>query len=401
MATTAGKVKGKPIALTGAELMAHAMRQTNPDVVACYPVTPQTVITETFSEFVARGEVQTEFVAVESEHAAMSALVGAAAAGARAQTATAGPGMALMFEMLYVASGNRLPIVMHLVTRSFSAPINILCDHSDAMAMRDSGWVMLVGEGAQDAYDNGIMAVRIAEHPDVMLPVANLLDGFIITHAVERAEMLPDDVVGKFVGTYKAERSLLDVDAPVTYGPIDFHDYYFAHKRQQIQAMTNAEEVVRQVSAEFGELTGRHYGLLETYRMEDAEIAAIVMGSSSGTVRETVDWLRRDGIKAGVIKIRCFRPFPVQDMARLLEPLKGVAVLERATGFGGASNPLTVETGYILHNYGLDIRLTSYVYGLGGRDTTPGQFRQAYEHLLTARDEEAGPEPVRYLGLEE
>jgi pyruvate ferredoxin oxidoreductase alpha subunit len=401
MATTSGIVKGTPVAITGAELMAHAMRQTNPDVVACYPITPQTVITEAFSEFVARGEVQTEFVAVESEHAAMSACVGASAAGARAQTATAGPGLALMFEILYVASGNRLPIVMHLATRSFSAPINILCDHSDAMAMRDSGWVMLIAEGAQEAYDNGIMCTRIAEHPDVMLPVANLLDGFIITHAVERSEMLPDDVVAKFVGSYKAPLPLLDVDKPVTYGPIDFHDFYFDHKRQQIEAMTNSKEVIKQVSAEFGELTGRNYDLLETYRMEDAEIATVVMGSSASTVRETVDWLRKDGIKAGMVKVRCYRPFPTEELGELLKPLKGVSVLERATGFGGASNPLTEEVGYVLHTYDIGSRLRSYVYGLGGKDTTPVLFRRAYEDLLSPKEKDSGPEPIGYLGIEE
>jgi pyruvate ferredoxin oxidoreductase alpha subunit len=380
--------------------MAHAMRQTNPDVVACYPITPQTVVTEAFSEFVARGEVKTEFVAVESEHAAMSACVGAAAAGARAQTATAGPGLALMWEILYVASGNRLPIVMHLATRSFSAPINILCDHSDAMGMRDSGWIMLVGEGPQEAYDNGIMAVRIAEHPDVMLPVANLLDGFIITHAVERSEMLPDDVVEKFVGVYNAPYSLLNVDKPVTFGPIDFHDYYFDHKRQQIEAMTNSKKVIEQVSAEFGAITGRHYGLLETYKMDDAEYAVIIMGSSASTLREAIDNLRKEGMKAGMIKVRCYRPFPTEELAALLKPLKGVSVLERSTGFGGAANGLTAEVAFVMHAYGIESRLKSYVYGLGGKDTTPTLFRRAYDDLLKPR-KGIGPEPIGYLGIRE
>lgn len=398
MATTKAKVKGKPVAITGAELMAHAMRQTNPDVVACYPITPQTVITEAFSEFVARGEVKTEFVAVESEHAAMSACIGAAAAGARAQTATAGPGLALMWEVLYVASGNRLPIVMHLATRSFSAPLNILCDHSDAMGMRDSGWIMLVGEGPQEAYDNGIMAVRIAEHPDVMLPVANLLDGFIITHAVERAEMLPDDVVEKFVGVYNAPYSLLNIEKPVTFGPIDFHDYYFDHKRQQIEAMANSKKVIEQVSAEFGDITGRHYGLLETYKMDDAEYAAIIMGSSASTLREAIDNLRKEGVKAGMIKVRCYRPFPTEELAALLKPLKGVSVLERATGFGGAANGLTAEVAFVMHTYGIESRLKSYVYGLGGKDTTPTLFRRAYDDLLKPR-KGIGPEPIGYLGI--
>jgi pyruvate ferredoxin oxidoreductase alpha subunit len=387
------------MALSGGELVAHAMRQVNPDVVAAYPITPQTVITETFSEFVANGLVQTEFVPVESEHAAMSACIGAAAAGGRAQTATSGPGLALMWEVLWVASGNRLPIVMHLCTRSLSAPINILCDHADAMGMRDAGWIMLFAEGAQEAYDNGIMAVRIAEHPEVLLPVASILDGFLVTHSVEKAEILPDEAVAEFVGIYKARHSLLKPGEEVTFGPLDFHDFYFEHKRQQLEAMERAKEVIKQVSEEFAELTGRSYGLIEPYRMEDAQVAAIVMGSAAGTVRTVVDELRREGIRAGAIRIRSFRPFPVEELVASLGRVKAVAILERSISFGGADHPLAMEIKTLLYTHGLHPLVRTYIYGLGGRDTPPYLFREALEELLRPPEDQAALKPVRYLGI--
>jgi len=257
-----GKVKGKPVALDGDRAVAEAIRQMNPDVVAAYPITPQTEIVMRFSEFVANGEVDTEFIPVESEHAAMSACIGACAAGGRVQTATAGAGLAFMWEVLWVASGTRLPIVMHLVNRSLSAPLNIHCDHSDSMGARDAGWIQLYDETVQEAYDNAIQALRIAEHPDVMLPTLHALDGFILGHGLERLDLLPDDMVRKFVGVYKPEHPLLDVDHPVTYGPMDLTDYFFEHKRQQAAAMEKALEIIPQIGEEYGTLTGRYYGLL-------------------------------------------------------------------------------------------------------------------------------------------
>ncbi len=394
-------VVGTPVALDGATLVAHAMRQVQPDVVAAYPITPQTVITEVFSEFVANGEVGTEFIPVESEHAALSACIGAAAAGARAQTATSGPGLALMWEVMYVTSGNRLPIVMHLATRALSAPINILCDHSDVMGIRDTGWVILLAETSQEAYDNAIQAVRIAEHPDVKLPVVSALDGFVTTHGVERSEMLPDDIVAEFVGTYKATYSILDVDRPVTVGALDFHDFYPEHKRQQIEAMARAEEVVRQVGQEFGELTGRYHNPLEPYRMEDAEIATLVIGSASGTVRVVVDDLRKQGIRAGMVRLRCFRPFPRKELATLFGGLRAVGILERSISPGGSGHPLFMETSSALYQQESPPRLHSYVYGLGGRTPVPEQFFQAYHELQADRGDEAGLSLPTYLGIRE
>ncbi len=396
-----GKYSGTPVALDGATLVANAMRQVRPDVVAAYPITPQTVITEAFSEFVANGEVDTEFIQTESEHAAMSACIGAAAAGARTQTATSGPGLALMFEVLYVASGSRLPIVMHLCARALSAPLNILCDHSDVMGIRDAGWVILLAESAQEAYDNAIQAVRIAEHPDVRLPVASVMDGFTTTHGVERSELLPNEAVAEFVGPYKAPYSLLDVAHPVTLGALDFHDYYFEHKRQQIEAMERAREVIRCVGREYGELTGRHYAALEPYRMEDAEVATLVIGSSAGTMRVVVDELRRSGVRAGMVKLRCFRPFPGKELAELLGGVHAVGIMDRSVSPGAANAPLFTEVSSALFQHGHAPLMRSYVYGLGGRTPGPAQFRQAYQDLLACDTLETQPAAPRYLGLRE
>ncbi|MBI4233769.1 MAG: pyruvate ferredoxin oxidoreductase [Chloroflexi bacterium] len=389
---------GKLVALTGAAVVAHAMRQIHPDVVAAYPITPQTIITETFSEFVADGEVQTEFVAVESEHAAMSACIGAAAAGARVQTATSGPGLALMWEVLWVASGSRLPIVMHLCTRALSAPINILCDHSDAYGMRETGWVMLVGENAQEAYDNAIQAVRIAEHPEVLLPVANVLDGFVVTHCLERVEFLPDQAVQEFVGEYHARYGLLDPSQTVTIGPLAYHDSYTEHKRNQVAGMERALEVSREIAGEYGRLTGRYYDVVDAYRLEDAEVAVVLLGSAAGTVRHVVDQLRGEGIRAGMLRVRCYRPFPSREVAEALRHVKVVGVLDRGLAFGAPGNPLFSDVCLALYTHGLTPPVYDFVYGLGGRSTMPPQLRQAFEALLQPT---APTGTVTYLGLRE
>jgi len=391
-------VKGIPRAMNGDQAIAAAMRQINPDVVAAYPITPQTEIVQNFSEFVANGLVDTEFVAVESEHAAM---IGASAAGARAQTATAGAGLALMWEVLWVASGTRLPIVMHVVNRSLSAPLNILCDHSDSMGARDAGWVHIFGEDVQAGYDDAIQCVRIAEHPDVLLPVLHTIDGFIIGHGLERFELLPDDVVKEFVGTYRPEYPLLDIDRPVTYGPNDFHDYFFEHKRQQTYAMECVPAVVEAVGEEFGQLTGRKYGLIDAYRLDDAEYAIVILGSAAGTVRTVVDDLRDQGRKVGLLMIRMFRPFPAKKVAEALGGKKAVAVLDRSLSFGAQGNPVFLEVAAALYTHGVFPKLVNYVYGLGGRDTLPAQFVQVYDDLkrIAATGD---TEPVlRYLTVRE
>ena len=401
LAPTEKRVMGIPMALDGAKIVAQAMRQMNPDVVAVYPITPQTEIVTTFSEFVANGEVDTEMINVESEHAAMSACIGASAAGARAQTATTSAGMAFMWEVLYVASGSRLPIVMHFVNRALSAPLNIHCDHSDSMGARDSGWIQLFGENVQEAYDNAIQALRIAEHPSVMLPLMHTQDGFVISHGIERAEILPDEVVREFIGTYQPKYSLLDPQNPVTYGPVDLQDYYFEHKRQQVDGMEQALEVIPQIGEEYGRLTGRRYGLLDPYQMEDAEVAVMVMGSASGTARGVVDELRARGIPAGLLKVRCYRPFPAKAVADALRGKKAVAVMDRAIAFGAQGNPVFLDVCTALNVYGVATRALNYVYGLGGRDVLPRHIHQAFQDLLqVARTGEIAP-AVRYLGLRE
>jgi len=395
------RVKGTPVALDGDKAVAQAIRQMNPDVVAAYPITPQTEIVMRFSDYVANGEVDTEFVPVESEHAAMSVCIGASAAGGRTQTATAGAGLAFMWEVLWVASGTRLPIVMHVVNRSLSAPLNILCDHSDSMGARDAGWIQLYGENVQEAYDNAIQTVRIAEHPDVMLPTLQCLDGFIVGHNMERLELLPDEAVRKFIGTYKPSHSLLDVAHPVTYGPMDYHDYFFEHKRQQAAAIEKALEIVPLIGEEYGRLSGRYYGLMEEYKLDDAQFATVVLGSTAGTAKVVVDELRDQGIKAGLLKIRCFRPFPAAAVAAALGNKKVVAVLDRSISFGAQGNPLFLEVCTALLTHGFAPKVANYVYGLGGRDTRPGLIRQVYQDLMDMENEGLAGPTVRYLGIRE
>src|SRR5512137_447439 len=322
------------IAMNGDQVIALSWKQIDPDVVAAYPITPQTIIVEAFSEFVADGLVNTEYVCAESEHSAMSMCIGASASGARTATATASAGLAFMWEMLYIASGMRLPIVMAVANRALSGPINIHCDHSDAMGARDSGWVQIFGENVQEAYDNAIMAFRIAEHMDIRLPTMTCLDGFILTHSLERFEPLPDEVVKKYVGPFKYKRSLLDLKNPTTFGPFDWTDYYFEHKYQQVDAMRHVIPVIDQVQEDFAKVSGRRYNIIEPYRMEDADYAVVAMGSTAGTLKDIVDELRADGKKVGSIKLRLFRPFPAQELAKTLEGLKGVAILDRAVSIG-------------------------------------------------------------------
>ncbi|MEK7847452.1 MAG: pyruvate ferredoxin oxidoreductase, partial [Chloroflexota bacterium] len=333
---------------------------------------------------------------------AMSTCIGAAAAGARAHTATSGPGLALMWEMLWVASGNRLPIVMHLCTRAFSSPINILGDHQDLMGMRDTGWVILSAETGQEAYDNAIQAVRIAEHPQVMLPVVSAMDGFIITHSVERGEVLPDEAVARFVGRYKAEHSLLDVDNPITVGGIDFHDYYFEHKRQQVEGMERVREVAAQVAREYGDMTGRYYDVVEPYLMEDAEVAVVLMGSTAGTMRTVVDELRREGVRAGLLRVRFLRPFPGEEIARALSGVRAAAVLDRSISYGAASySALHTEVCTSLFTRGVSIPVESCIYGLGGRSSSPSVFRKLYESLLRGEWSTPSVGGARFLDIRE
>jgi pyruvate ferredoxin oxidoreductase alpha subunit len=391
------------MALDGAHAASQAMRQINPDVVAAYPITPQTAVVQTFSQYVADGEVDTEFMAVESEHAAMSACVGAAAAGGRVMTATAANGLALMWEVVYIAASMRLPIVMTVVNRALSAPLNIHCDHSDSMGARDAGWIHLYSETAQEAYDNLIQAVRIAEHPDLLLPVMVMQDGFITGHGVERVEVLDDTAVQGFIGTYAPKYSLLDVDHPTTFGAWDMYDYYFEHKRQQTDAMSKAMQVIVDVGKEYGETSGRSYGIYDAYAMDDAELAIIVLSSAAGTARTTVKELRAQGVKIGLLKPRVFRPFPAQELADALKDVKAVAVLDRSISFGAmdGAGPLFLEVCAALFAAGLRTKAINYIFGLGGRDIFPQHFEQVAADLQDVAATGKVKSLVSYLGLRE
>ena len=385
--------------LSGNEATAIAMKQINPDVVAAFPITPSTEIPQYFSTFVANGDVDTEFVAVESEHSAMSATIGAEAAGARAMTATSANGLSLMWEMIYIASSLRLPIVMALVNRAVSGPLNIHNDHSDAMGVRDAGWIMLFSENNQEAYDNMLMAHRIAEHKDVLLPVMVCQDGFITSHSIENIQLENDEDVKKFVGQYKPEHYLLNDKEPMAIGPLDLQAYLFEHKAQQGEAMKNAKKVIKEVAEDFEKWTGRKYEFFEKYKLDDAEIAIVCMNSTAGTTKAVVDKLREKGVKAGLLKLRMFRPFPAEEIAEALSHLKAVAVLDKADSLNAAGGALFEDVTSAMYVNKKQVPMVNYVYGIGGRDTTEKQLESVYSDLAEIVQSGNSGEPYRYLGL--
>ena len=385
--------------LSGNEAAAIAMKQINPDVVAAFPITPSTEIPQYFSTFVSNGQVDTEFVAVESEHSAMTACIGAEAAGARAMTATSANGLSFMWEQIYIASSLRLPIVLSLVNRAVSGPLNIHNDHSDAMGVRDAGWIMLFSENNQEAYDNLLMAHRLAEHKDVLLPLMVCQDGFITSHSIENIELLEDEKVKAFVGTYKPEHYLLNSKEPMAIGPLDLQAHLFEHKYQQATAMRNAKKVIAEVSKEFEELTGRKYSFFEEYKLDDAEIAIVCMNSTAGTTKYVVDQLRKKGIKAGLLKIRMFRPFPAEEIAKALSHLKAVAVLDKADSLNGAGGALFEDVTSAMFVNKIQVPTVNYVYGIGGRDTTSKDIENVYNDLTEIVNNNGTNDFYRYLGV--
>jgi pyruvate ferredoxin oxidoreductase alpha subunit len=401
------------LALNGDEAVAYAVKQSDVDVVAAYPITPQTIIVEKFSEYVANGEVETEFVCTESEHSALTASLTASVTGARTFTATASAGLALMHEMLFVTSGCRAPVVMAIANRALSAPLNIHSDHSDSMAERDSGWIQMYAENAQEVYDSLIQAFKIGENLQVLLPVMVGLDGFTLSHTLETVSALPDNVVKDFIGPRRFSKVVnhegktvpfkLDPTNPMTMGPIALQDYYFEFKRQQEDAMKNALQIIPQVHDEYVELSGRHYGngLFESYRLEDAEIATICLGSTAGTVKTIVDALRAEGIKAGLLKIRTFRPFAVKEVINALRAVIAVGVMDRCISFGGNGGPVYHEIRHALYDSSIHPYVVNYIYGLGGRDTSPQQIRAIYEDLRSIIKTKAVRQPIKYVGLRE
>jgi pyruvate ferredoxin oxidoreductase alpha subunit len=386
--------------MSGNQAVATAIRQINPDVIAAFPITPSTEIPQYVSSYKAEGLIDTEFIAVESEHSAMSACIGAQASGVRAMTATSSAGMALMYELLYVAASDRLPIVIAAVNRALTGPININADHSDSMGARDSGWIQIYSENAQEAYDNMLMAHRIAEDPSVMLPVMICQDGFITSHAIENIIIEEDAPVREFIGEYEPRHHLLNPNEIIGIGPYSVSAYYMEMKRAQFEAMSNARAVIRAVSDEFARCFGRSYGMFEEYHMEDAEYAVLLMSSSAGTGKDAVDALREKGVKAGLVKLRVFRPFPAEDLAFSLSGLKALAIMDKSDGFSGDGGPLGAELRSALYGKADGIKTINYVYGLGGRDIRVVDFFTIFEALEEAVNGRL-TDRVRHMGVRE
>lgn len=385
--------------MSGNEAVAYAIKQINPDVMPAFPITPSTEIPQMVSTFIANGEIDTEFIPVESEHSSMSATMGASAAGARALTATSSCGLAYMWELLYVAASDRLPLVLALVNRALTGPININCDHSDSMGARDAGWIQIYAENNQEAYDNFIQSFRISEHPDVMLPFMACQDGFITSHAVENIELIETDKVKAFVGDYNPENYLLNADMPMAVGPYATSPFYMETKMNQRLAMKNAKKVILDVAAEFEKISGRKYGFFEEYKLDDAEIAIVIMGSAAGTTKDAIDALRAKGIKAGLLKIRVFRPFPGEEIAEALKNVKAVAILDRAESFSACGGPVGSEVKAAMFDAGVNVKAVNYFYGIGGRDYTVESATSVFEDLMKIADGSMEPENFKYVGL--
>lgn len=387
--------------MSGNEAVSFAIRQINPDVMPAFPITPSTEIPQMVSTYIANGEIDTEFVPVESEHSAMSAAIGSEAAGARTLTATSSAGLALMWEELLLAASNRMPIALALVNRTLSGPININCDHSDGMGARDTGWIQIYAENNQEAYDNFIQAYPIAESAGVHLPIMICQDGFITSHAVENIELLEDADVKNFVGEYEPEDYLLNPECPMAVGPYSITDYYMEAKRNQAEGTRNVSRVVKEVAEEFEKLSGRKYGLFEEYRMEDAERAVVIIGSAAGTTKDAVDRLREQGEKVGLIKIRLFRPFPADEIAEALKNVKAIAIMDRAESYTNHGGPLGADVMSALFRARSQALAINYVYGLGGRDVRVEDMENVYETLKQVITDGDAGEMYRYMGIRE
>lgn len=387
--------------ISGNEAVAIALRQINPDVFPAFPITPSTEIPQYFASFVANGQVDTEFITVESEHSSMSAAIGASAAGARSLTATSSCGLAYMWEELYIAASNRLPLALALVNRALSGPININCDHSDSMGARDAGWIQIYAENNQEAYDNMVQAFRISEHKDVRLPIMICQDGFITSHAVENIELLEDEEVKNFVGEYEPENYLLNPKQPMAVGPYAITDFYMEAKRNQAEGMKNVPGVVLDVAKEFAGISGRAYGLFEEYCMEDAERAVVMIGSAAGTTKDAIDKLRAQGEKVGLIKIRLYRPFPAEEIAKALANVKAVAIMDRAEGYSNCGGPLGADVMSALYRAHSNALAVNYIYGLGGRDVRVEDMESIFDALKQIVEDGDAGETYRYLGLRE
>lgn len=385
--------------MSGNEAVAYAVCQVNPDVMPAFPITPSTEIPQMVSAYIANGQMDTEFIPVESEHSSMSAAIGAQAAGARSITATSSAGLALMWEELLLAASNRLPIALTLVNRTLSGPININCDHSDGMGARDTGWIQIYAENNQEAYDNFIQAYPIAEHAKVHLPIMICQDGFITSHAVENIELLEDEIVKAFVGEYNPEEYLLNPGKPIAVGPYSVSNYAMEAKKNQEEALEQAKPVILEVAEKFKAVSGRSYGLFEEYKCKDADYIMLIMGSAAGTAKEAVDELRAQGKKVGVLKLRVFRPFPAKEIAEALKNCKAVAIMDRCESYNGNGGPLGSEVTAALFRNKVMTEAVNYIYGLAGRDFTVDHVFEVFKELENAVQNGTEVEQYQYIGL--
>ncbi|MFX1520432.1 MAG: pyruvate ferredoxin oxidoreductase [Promethearchaeota archaeon] len=391
----------KVLGMMGDFAVAEAAKLCNPDVVAAFPITPQTIIVERLSEFVADGELDCEYITVESEHSAMSACYGASSTGARVYTATASQGVALMCEILYLVASARFPVVMTVVNRALSGPISIWCDHNDAMLARDSGWIQWFVEDCQEAYDSTIQAFRVGEDRRVSLPVMVCLDGFILSHSIEPVEIIEPTTDKKTIDGFLPRRDplyRLDIDAPIAVGTCAFPEYYMDIKKAQNEAMRNAKDVMKEVVEEFGDRWGRYYPIIEPYKMDDAEAALVTMGSFTGTAKATVDEMREEGERVGLVKLRCFRPFPIEEMRIALRDVQACGVVDRAVSFGSFA-PSYAETSSAMNTGREGPLLRNFIAGLGGRDVTVADFKKMYDLLYDDLKKGVIEQPITWYGI--
>lgn len=368
--------------LNGDEAVAYAVLHADVDVISAYPITPQTIIVERLSEFVHNGELDAEFIPVESEHSALSAAVGASLAGARVFTATASQGLALMYEILYIASSLRTPVVMALGNRAFSGPINIHCSHDDAYAARDAGWIQFFAETVQEAYDLTLIAYKVSEDENVLLPSIVNLDGFILTHSIEPLNIFVDrDSVSRFLPERKPV-NVIDPDKPITYGPLALQNYYMEIKRQQAEAINSSKKIIDRVFDEYSEFSGRIYKPLKKLYVDDAETLFIVLGSTAGTIRHMVRRWRDKGKKVGVVSLTLYRPFPEKELIEAVKDVSNLIVMDRSYSYGSPGGQLFMDVSATLIKAGLAPRILNVIYGLGGRDFTPELAEKALDTVI-------------------
>jgi pyruvate ferredoxin oxidoreductase alpha subunit len=393
------QLKGqRRVGMTGDEAVAYAVKQADVDVVAAYPITPQTIIVERIADYVHDGELKASYVAVESEHSALSACVGASLAGARVFTATSSQGLALMWEIMWIASAMRTTIVMALANRALSAPINIHCSHDDAYAVRDAGWIQFFAENVQEAYDLTLMAFRVSEDKRVLFPSIVNLDGFILSHGLEPLYVLEDDVVREFLPP-KEPVNPIDPERPMTYGPLALFDYYFEFKKAQAEAFKSVYPVILEVFREYEKYSGRKYEPVKAYGVEDADVAVLILGSSAGTARYVARRLRSKGEKVGVVSLTLYRPFPVSDLVAKLKGVKALVVMDRSYSFGSPGAQLFMDVAAAFANESERPLLINAIYGLGGRDLLPEHVEEAFRKAQEAARAGKVEERELWLGV--